>query len=68
MPEYDQASLDATRAALLELGKGLPGFQRSFGAKDEVDPVHNLIATAAGWGGLPDREASYLNVRLRTRS
>ncbi len=61
-PDYDQASLAATRGALLELAKGLAGFERSFGAKDEVDPVHHLIGTAAGWGGLPDREAIYLNV------
>ena len=62
LPGYDQPSLDATRASLLELAKGLTGFGHSFGAEDEVDPVHHLIATAAGWGGLPDREAIYLNV------
>ena len=61
-PDYDQASLDATRAALLTLGKGLHGYRHAFGAKGEVDPVHHLIATAAGWGGLPDHEAIYLNV------
>lgn len=62
MPEYDQASLDATRGALLELGKGLRGFQHAFGAKGEVDPVRHLIGTAAGWGGLPDHEATYISV------
>lgn len=62
LPDYDQASLDATRGALLELGNGLHGYQHSFGAKDEVDPVHHLIATAGGWGGMPDHEATYLNV------
>jgi hypothetical protein len=62
MPEYDQASLDATRAALLELAKGLPGFAHAFGVKGEVDPVRHLIGTAAGWGGLPDHEATYLGV------
>ncbi|MGH3214969.1 MAG: DUF1214 domain-containing protein [Trebonia sp.] len=61
-PDYDQASLDSTRAALLELGKDLHGFEGSFGAKDEVNPVHHLIATAGGWGGLPGHEATYLNV------
>ncbi len=61
-PDYDRASLDATRSALLELAKGLSSYERSFGAKEEVDPVHHLIATASGWGGLPDREATYLNV------
>lgn len=61
-PDYDQASLDATRAALLDLARGLHGFQRAFGDRDEVDPVRHLIGTAAGWGGLPDHEAIYLNV------
>ena len=28
----------------------------------DVDPVRHLVATAAGWGGLPDREARYLGV------
>jgi len=61
-PDYDQRSLDATRAALLELNKGLTAFHGAFGAKGEVDPVHHLIGTAAGWGGLPDGEAAYLSV------
>lgn len=62
MPAYDQASFDATRAALLELAKGLGSFEHAFGAKNEVNPVLHLIGTAAGWGGLPDREAVYVNV------
>jgi hypothetical protein len=62
LPEYDDAGLTSTRAALLELARGIDGFDRSFGAKDEVDPVRHLIATAAGWGGLPAREAYYVNV------
>ena len=61
-PDYDQASLDSTRAALLQLAKGLHGYEHAFGGKDQVDPVHHLLATAAGWGGLPDHEAIYLNV------
>jgi hypothetical protein len=62
MPAYDQTSFDATRAALLELAKGLGSFEHAFGAKNEVNPVLHLIGTAAGWGGLPDREAVYVNV------
>lgn len=49
-------------ARVLELAKGLHGYEHSFGTKDEADPVHHLIATAGGWGGLPDHEATYLNV------
>jgi hypothetical protein len=61
-PQYDAASHDATRNALLTLGRGIGRFERAFGRKADVDPVHHLIGTASGWGGLPDREAFYLNV------
>jgi hypothetical protein len=61
-PEYDTASLDATRNALLALAAGLRSFERTFGSRDEVDPVRHLIGTAAGWGGLPVSEASYVGV------
>lgn len=62
LPDYDQASFDATRAALLELAKGLDRFNGAFGTADAVDPVHHLLGTAAGWGGLPEQEASYIGV------
>jgi hypothetical protein len=62
MPAYDQTCFDATRAALLELAKGLAGYEHAFGARGDVDPVRHLLGTAAGWGGLPDREAIYVNV------
>lgn len=58
-PDYDTASLDATRDALLALGRGLPDARHTFGRKDAVDPVRHLIGTATGWGGLPETEAFY---------
>jgi len=64
-PDYDKVSLDATRKTLLELARGLSGFDHAFGAKDDVDPVRHLLGTAAGWGGLPDNEASYIGVEPR---
>jgi hypothetical protein len=62
MPDYDVISLDATRKAVLELAEGISGFDHAFGSKDAVDPVRHLLCTAAGWGGLPEREAFYVNV------
>jgi hypothetical protein len=59
---YDDASLTTTRNALLELARGLGGFEGAFGSRDAVDPVRHLIGSAAGWGGLPEHEAFYLNV------
>jgi hypothetical protein len=61
-PEYDTASLDTTRTALLTLAAGMSGFDHTFGTRDEVDPVRHLIGTAAGWGGLPSSEAAYVGV------
>lgn len=62
MPDYDTTSFDATRRAVLELSNHLGGFAHAFGRKSEVNPVRHLVLTAAGWGGLPDREASYTSV------
>lgn len=61
-PDYDADSYTRTRNALLELARDLGGFRNAFGRKDEVNPVRHLIASAAGWGGLPDAEAQYINV------
>ncbi|AMB57993.1 DUF1214 domain-containing protein [Microterricola viridarii] len=65
MPDYDTTSLDETRTALLSLARNLSDFDRTFGSKEEVDPVRHLIGTAAGWGGLPSAEASYIGVDPR---
>ncbi|GAA1245476.1 hypothetical protein JOF42_003391 [Microbacterium phyllosphaerae] len=61
-PEYDRASFDDTRNALLALARHLTGFDRMFGTIEQTDPVRHLIGTAAGWGGLPSDEASYMGV------
>jgi hypothetical protein len=62
LPEYDASSFDTTRNALLELARGIDGFDNAFGGRDEVDPIRHLVGTASGWGGLPEHEAYYANV------
>lgn len=64
-PDYDPTSFGETRDALLALARNLSGFDHMFGAKDDVEPVRHLIGTAAGWGGLPSAEASYIGVDPR---
>lgn len=59
MPDYDTASFDETRSALLTLATRLATYDRMFGSREDVDPVRHLIGTAAGWGGLPSIEATY---------
>jgi hypothetical protein len=62
LPDYEQVTFDRTREALLSLAHDMTDFAGSFGARDEVDPIHHLIGSAAGWGGLPDAEATYVAV------
>ena len=61
-PNYDQDSYQATFNLLGELGRGVPDARRTFGSKEDVSEVRHLLATAWGWGGLPESEAYYLNV------
>ncbi len=62
MPDYDQDSFDNTRQAVLTLAAGVSSADTMFGTKADVNPVHHLLGTAAGWGGLPAKEATYLVV------
>ncbi|MFF0453813.1 DUF1254 domain-containing protein [Nocardia africana] len=61
-PDYDPPGYREVREALLVLSKTLGGYAHAFGSADTVDPVRHLVATASGWGGLPDTEASYISV------
>lgn len=63
MPDYDKASFEATLEPILDLAKGLKRYIHTFGSKDEVNPVHFMIGTASAWGGLPDKDAVYVNVQ-----
>lgn len=58
--DFDKATLDRTRRELLDLG-ALPrnGSGRRMGTPAQVDPIAHLIATAAGWGLLPEEETAY---------
>ena len=64
-PDDDTTSLEETRNALLALARNMTVFDGTFGSRDEVNPVRHLIGTAAGWGGLPSHEASYIGVDPR---
>lgn len=61
-PKWDPASQKKVRDALLVLASTTPDFKRAFGSKADVDPVRHLLGAAAGWGGNPDKDATYLNV------
>jgi hypothetical protein len=60
VPNWDKASQDKVRDALLVLASTLPDQRRMFGSKSEVDPVRFVIGAAMGWAGNPDKDATYL--------
>ncbi len=62
LPDWDEASLVATRKMLNALASKLDGVPKAFGPRGEVDPTQHLIGAAYGWGGNPRRGAMYFNV------
>ncbi len=62
VPNWDPVSQKKIRDALLVLGSTLSSSKGSFGRKEDVEPVHFLVASALGWGGNPETEATYINV------
>ncbi|WP_237743633.1 DUF1254 domain-containing protein [Pleurocapsa sp. PCC 7319] len=56
---FDRESLDKIRAELEARKEEIIKPWPMFGTKNEVDPEKFLIASAAGWGGLPAEHASY---------
>jgi hypothetical protein len=61
--KYDSESLKATTESLAKLAAGLPDVINTYGTKEQVNKVRHLLATAYGWGGLPESETVYLNVQ-----
>jgi len=62
VPNWDPASQQKVRGALVTLGETIPDWRHAAGGRNEVDAVRHLIVTATGWGLNPDKDAIYLNV------
>lgn len=62
IPDWDEESLTKTRNLLLALAKDLPNSKAAFGTEWEVTQVRQLLGTAGGYGGNPDKDAIYLNL------
>jgi hypothetical protein len=62
VPNWDPGTQKRVRDALLVLGMTIADSRWMFGSKNEVDPIRHLIGTAMGWGGNPEKDATYINV------
>jgi hypothetical protein len=61
IPKWDPVSQKAVRDALGQLAATLPDFSGMFGTKEDTDPVRRLIGAATGWGGNPEKDATYMS-------
>jgi hypothetical protein len=62
VPRWDPVSQRTVRDALVTLATTLPDTRRTFGTKEDTDPVRHLIGSANAWGGNPQKDALYLTV------
>jgi hypothetical protein len=62
VPDWDPVSQKTVRDALVTLATTLPDTKRTFGTKEDTDPVRHLIGSANAWGGNPEKDALYLTV------
>ena len=60
IPNWDEASGTKVHEGLALMASTMKDFKDAFGAKGQVDPINRLIGTATGWGGNPDKDATYL--------
>lgn len=67
VPNWNLEQLKTARSALNTLATLGAGTARAFGTKEETDPIDHLLFAAAGWGGLPQRNA-YYEVRSVTKN
>lgn len=63
VPAWGQDSLTSVRNELKSSAASLGDLSKAFGTRLEVDPKQHLIATAAGWGGVPAKDALYVSVQ-----
>ncbi len=59
IPDWNEKQRLTARQALNTLAKLGMNATRAFGTKEEIYPIDHLVGAAAGWGGLPQKNAFY---------
>ena len=67
---FDEEQLNTIRTQLISrMAEIQPRAYLAFGKKGEVDPDVHLVASAAGWAGLPAKDAMYIpDIPVKDRS
>lgn len=64
VPKWDKGSQDKVRDALGALALTMIDSSKAFGTRQQTDPVQHLVGAASGWGGNPERDAKYVNLKV----
>jgi hypothetical protein len=59
VPNWDKNGIETLRTAINVLSATITDSSMFFGVKDNMDPIHHMMGTAVGWGGLPREDALY---------
>jgi len=65
VPNWDLKEVEKMRNAINILAPLATDSSKTFGLKKDLDPIYWLLGAAVGWGGLPEKEAFYMNVEPR---
>lgn len=59
VPDWKQEEVEAMRNAISVVAAAVPDSSKSFGRKEDLDPLYWLLGAAIGWGGLPAKDSTY---------
>ncbi len=62
IPEWDSISYVRNKKYIMGLVQDIPDSKQMYGDKEDINPIKHLIGTAAGFGGINEEHAMYLNV------
>ena len=61
VPNWKKEEVEHMRNTIYVVASTVSDSSKMFGMKEELDPVYWMLGAAFGWGGLPAKDASYMN-------
>lgn len=59
VPSWKQADVEAMRNTINVFAALGPDSSKTFGRKEDLDPIYWVLGAAVGWGGLPAQDSTY---------
>ena len=61
VPNWKKEEVEHMRNTIYVVASTVSDSSKMFGIKEDLDPVYWMLGAAFGWGGLPAKDASYMN-------